>query len=280
MKTISKILFLLCFCLAFFSCGKAGNKPKGKDFVLDNVPRVTLFFDLYIHTQGFLKSLKRNTFQGETLKLDISQLEVNGVDERRIVVRENRMGSRVAYSRLGECELVAPEKDSHYTIYLMNASHKADYRAVDVRVGLYEGNLQFPRKMKWFKENRDGYEGPDEPLKEAIQELNAALDYPWATYGQFLQVTNKKEAHFSVGYGYCLDQYGWHTVKWAGVNSMHSKNKNFMHETFLEEVFELVTGTENIGEKDSVSIVADPKTGHLNAVGRDLFAYLFIKDVK
>ncbi len=279
MKNIPTLLLLLCLCFVV-SCGKAKKKPDGKDYVLDNISRVTLFFDLYNHTQGFLKSFEKRAFQGETLKLHIDQFDVNGVDERRIVVREGRMWRRVAYSRLGECELIAPKTDTYYTIYLMNESHGADYRVVDVRVGLYEGNLQFPRKMKWFIENRDGFEGPVEPLREAIQDLNEALDYPWASYGQFLQVRNKSEAHFFVGYGYCQDQYGWHTAKWAGVNPKHSLTKIFMLETFLEEVFELVTSTENIGEKDSVSIIADPKTGHLNAVGRDLFAYLFIKDVK
>ncbi|MFC2161534.1 hypothetical protein ACFLRX_07780 [Acidobacteriota bacterium] len=91
--------------------------------MIDSVPQVILTFDIYNHTQGLLKSLKIKAFQGEILKLDISQFEVNGVDERRIVIRENRLGSRVAYSRLGNCELVIPERNSSYTIYLMNASH-------------------------------------------------------------------------------------------------------------------------------------------------------------
>ena len=43
---------------------------------------------------------------------------------------------------------------------------------------------------------------------------------------------------------------------------------------------ELVTGTENINEQDTVSLIAEKRTGRLNAVGRDLFAYIFVKDVK
>ena len=202
MKNSFKLEFLLCFCLILFLCGKTKKNPEGKDSVIDNVSRVSLLFDIYNHTQGFLKSIKITAFQGEILKLDISQFEVNGVDERRIVIRKDRLGPLVAYSRLGECELVAPERNSFYTIYLMNASHEADYRVVDVRVGLYEGNLQFPRKMNWFKENRNGYKGPYLPLNGAIEDLNMALDFTWATYGQFFQVTNKKGTHFSVGYGY------------------------------------------------------------------------------
>ena len=50
-------------------------------------------------------------------------------------------------------------------------------------------------------------------------------------------------------------------------------------ETFLEEIFELVTGTEDIGRIDTASVIAD-KNGNLNDVGRDLFAYVFVKDIQ
>lgn len=280
MKRVFFILLLLALSSIFISCGPSRNKQEGKDQVLDNIPRITLFFDVYNHTQGFLKRFEKKTFKGETIKLSIDQFDIEGVDERRIVVREGRMWRRVAYSRLGECEFVAPETDSYYSIYLMNASNNADYRAVDIRVGLYEGNLQFPRIMKWLRDDRDGYEGPDGPLMEAIQDLDDALLYPWARYGQFRKVSTKRESHFSVGYGYCEDEYGIHSLNWAGVNPKHSKDDKFTRETFLEEIFELVTGTENIGEKDSVSLIADPRTGFLSAAGKDLLAYIFVKDVK
>ena len=50
-------------------------------------------------------------------------------------------------------------------------------------------------------------------------------------------------------------------------------------ETFLEEIFELVTGTEDIGRIDTASVIAD-ENGNLNDVGRDLLAYVFVKDAR
>ena len=113
-----------------------------------------------------------------------------------------------------------------------------------------------------------------------INELDEALNFPWIRYGQFDRVFVKSESDFSIGYGYCEDEYGIHTLKWAGVNPDHSPTGQFMKETFLEEIFELITSTENIAERDSVSMIVDPETGAFNEKGRDLLAYIFVKDVK
>lgn len=269
------LILFICFCK---QSPRESSLQNSKDFALP--ARVILSFDIYNHTQGFLKNFSRKVRAEENLKISIQDLDVNGVDERRIVIREGLLGPRLAYSRTGECEFVTPDKDSQLIIYLMNASNEAEYRAVDVWVGIYEGNLQFPRKMKWFLENRDGYQGPEYPIVAAISQLNEALSFPWIKYGQFDQVFIESDSDFSVGYGYCEDEYGIHTLKWAGVNPDHCPTEKFKQETFLEEIFELVTSTENIAEKDSASMIANPDTGALNEKGRDLLAYIFVKDVK
>ena len=278
---MTKSWILICLVLCFFQCKHVSKDPaaqNGADFPLPL--RVRLSFDIYNHTQGFLKDFSLMATAGENQKIAISDLDVDGVDKRRIVVREGLLGRRVAYSRTGECEFLTPEKDSQFVIYLMNASNEAEYRAVDVWVGIYEGNLQFAREMNWFFENRDGYQGPEEPIVDTIFELDEALNFPWTRYGQFDRVFVKSDSHFSVGYGYCEDEYGIHTLNWAGVNPDHSPTEKFKKETFLEEIFELVTSTENIAQKDSVSMIANPDTGALNEKGRDLLAYIFVKDVK
>ena len=276
-----KCLVLLFLILSLVVCQSTENEPT------DPLPdtsglktQVSLSFDIFNHTQGFIKKITRETQAGETLRIAIKDLEVEGIDDRRIVIREGQLGPRVAYSRTGECEFSAPEQDKAYTVYLMNASHGAEYRAVDVWVGIYEGNLQFPRQMMWCIENRNGFEGPSDPITDVVHQMNEALDFPWSNYGKFIQVSKRDDAHFSIGYGFCEDQYGWHTLNWAGVNPDHCPTEKFVRETFLEEIFELVTSTENIAEKDSVSMIADLTTGQLNKVGRDLFAYIFVKDVK
>lgn len=281
MKLFWNGFFLVYLILSLLSCANSENLPAARTSEMSTLPvKLILFFDVYNHTQGFIKSISRDSIAGETFRISISELGVEGVDDRRIVIREGRLGPRVAYSRTGECEFVSPEMDSSYTLYLMNASNGAEYRAVDVWVGIHEGNLQFPRVMKWVREDRDGYEGPETPVEEVVRFLNDALDFSWARYGRFIQVKTKQDADLRIGYGYCRDQYGWHTLKWAGVNPEHCQTLKLKLETFLEEIFELVTCTENIAEEDSARMIADPETGQLNAAGRDLFAYVFIKDVK
>lgn len=275
-------LFLSAACLIFSSsaCRKSTTNTRLEEpEAAKKAVRVSIDFDIYNHTLGYLKSLTESALAGSAFRLRICDLGVSGVDERRIVVREGILGDRVAYSRTGECEFSVPAVDSAYSVFLMNASNRADYRAVDVRVGIYEGNLHFPREMKWSIENRDGFQGPAEPLDKAVQQLDAALDFAWARYGRFINVGKRQESCFTVGYGKCMDQYGWHTLDWAGVNPVHCYNHKLRMETFLEEIFELVTGTEDIAREDTVSLIADKATGRLNGVGRDLLAYIFVKDV-
>jgi hypothetical protein len=50
--------------------------------------------------------------------------------------------------------------------------------------------------------------------------------------------------------------------------------------TFLEEIFELITRLNDIGGEDTASLITDPDTGNLNEVGKDLLAYVFVKDEK
>jgi hypothetical protein len=271
------------FCMVFFLvvCRTTQDEPPVPLSGTSRSPtKVILSFDVFNHTQGLLAEFSRKAKAGEILRFKISEFGVDGIDQRRIVIREGRLGPRVAFGKLGECEFVSPEQDTDYTIYLMNSSSGAEYRAVDVWVGIYEGKLRFPRKMKWYFENRDGFEGQVDPITEVICQLNDALNFPWSRYGQFIQVPVKNMAHFFVGYGFCKDEYGWHTLKWAGINPEHCSDYRFRLETFLEEIFELVTGTENIAEKDSVSMIANQTTGQLNEVGRDLLAYIFVKDVR
>jgi len=280
-KRIRTGLIILALFCSMSSCRKYETGEVGAEPISSQWPQVvSLSFDIFNHTQGFLKSMIRPAKPGQSFVMKIEDLGVTGVDERRIVIREGKLGMRVAYSRLGECEFAVPNENRSYTVYLMNASSNADYRAVDVRVGLYEGNLCFPRAIYWVTEDRDGLQGPDEPLIQAIQQLNDALDYPWVSYGRFFKVDTVIDSHLRVGYGECRDQYGWHTYNWAGVNPIHCSSHRFRLETFLEEIFELVTGTENIGGKDTASLITDGKTGRLNRVGQDLFAYIFVKDIK
>jgi hypothetical protein len=174
----------------------------------------------------------------------------------------------------------APKQDKNYTLFLMNASNGADYRKVDTWINTNEGVLEYVPPIKWFLEDKNGYQGPEDVIQDVVDQLNDALAYSWANYGSFQKVDQRKNNSFGVGYGYCRNQFGWHSPYWAGVNPDHCLTYKMKLATFLEEIFELITRLNDIGGKDTATLITDPETGNLNEVGKDLLAYVFVKDEK
>jgi len=246
----------------------------------ESLDEVVLSFEVYNHTQGFVTALERTTLQGAPVEIDLSALDVQGVDEDRIVIREERFGERVAFSLTGTATFQAPDRDKSYTLYLMNACNGADYRKVDTWTDTSEGILEYIPPLQWYREDRNGMTGPEDVILDAISQLNDALDYAWAKYGIIQRIGERKNRSFGVGYGYCRNQFGWHNPYWAGVNPEHCPTYKMKLETFLEEIFELLTRLNDIGGKDTASLITDPDSGNLNEVGKDLLAYVFVKDEK
>ena len=162
----------------------------------------------------------------------------------------------------------------------MNALNGTDYRKVDTWISANEGVLEYDPSLAWYREDRNDYHGPEDVIQEAIDQLNDALDYPWARYGNLQKIDQRKNSSFGVGYGYCRNQYGWHSPYWAGVNPDYCLTYKTKLETFLEEIFELITRLNDIGGKDTATLITDPESGKLNEVGKDLLAYVFVKDEK
>ncbi len=267
----------LYFCFFLCDCKKDSQTkaPQSKPSV-----QVTLFFEVFNHTQGFLTSFERMAETGTEEAVKISELDVEGVDENRIVIRENRLGTRVGFGQDGVASFEAPDEDKNFTIYLMNASNGADYKKVDTWVNTNEGILEYAPHVNWYREDRNDFQGPEDVIQDAIAQMNEALAYPWAIYGSFQRIDQRKNSSFGLGYGYCRNQFGWHNPYWAGVNPDHCPTYKTKLETFLEEIFELVTRLNDIGGKDTASLITDPDTGNLNELGKDLLAYVFIKDDK
>ncbi len=268
----------LCFALAIF-CG-CNKKSQNDNSFLEPSFRVTLSFDVFNHTQGYLTSLERVAKKGEKAEIKIEELAIEGVDEDRIVIREGRFGPLTAFSKTASAIFEAPGEDCQYTIYLMNASNGADYRVVDTWAGANKGILEYGPFLKWYREDRDGYQGPERVIVEAVVLLNDALTYNWASYGSVTQIEQRINGSFGVGYGYCRNQFGWHNPYWAGVNPEHCSTTEERLATFLEELFELITRLDDIGGKDTASLITDPGSGKLNSRGKDLLAYVFVKDKK
>lgn len=280
-KNVALFFFLrIGLCLAailFCSCNKESKKETSLPPPLF---QVTLSFDVFNHTQGYLTSLERVVKSAEKVMLKIRDLEMEEVDSERIVVREERFGALTAFGKAGWAVFNAPTEDRQYTIYLMNASHGVDYRAADTWTGPNEGILEYAPPIKWYREDRDSYQGLEDEIRDAVDHLNDALSYDWATYGTLIQIEQKANSSFGVGYGHCRNQFGWHNPYWAGINPEHCVTTEERLATFLEELFELITRLNDIGGKDTAGLITDPDTGKLNEKGKDLLAYVFVKDRK
>ena len=271
--------FVLCLCLVFPLCA---CQKKSQDTIplSESSEPVRLSFEVYNHTQGFLTKFNKTLEHGAQVTIRISDLELDGVDVNRMVIREDRFGRRVAFSQKGAAHFIAPKKDKSYTLYLLNASNEADYRKVDTWTNTNEGVLEYVPPFKWYREDRNDYQGQEDVIQDAINQLNDALEYSWAKYGSFLRIDQRTNSSFGVGYGHCRNQFGWHSPYWAGINPDHCLTYNMKLGTFLEEIFELITRLNDIGGKDTATLITDPDTGNLNDVGKDLLAYVFVKDEK
>lgn len=270
---------IVCFCAAVILCA-CQKDPQAKKTLPEASDSVNLSFEIFNHTGGFLTAFEKTCRKGSHLTIDYSGLDVKGVDKERIVIRQDRFGELVAFSRTGTASFVAPALDENYTLYLMNASNGADYRLVDTWPDTYEGVLEYVPPLRWYREDRNDFQGPEDVITDAIAQLNDALDYPWATYGSIQRIDGRENDSFGVGYGYCRNQFGWHNPYWAGVNTEHCHTYKMILTTFLEEIFELLTRLDDIGGKDTANLITDPETGNLNEIGKDLLAYVFVKDEK
>jgi hypothetical protein len=274
-----RALFVTGLSLLFFLCA---CQKETQDRFVDSEPAhsAILSFAVYNHTQGFLTKLKKTVEIGDEVTIQISEIGIDGVDEDRIVMREDLFGAFVASSRTGSVTFIAPAEKKEFTVYLMNASNGADYRKVDTYAGRNEGVLEYVPPLLWYRENKNDYRGPSEVIQDAINQLNNALEYSWAKYGSFQNIDQRRNSSFGVGYGLCRNQFGWHSPYWAGVNPEHCLTYKMKLATLIEEIFELITRLNDIGGKDTATLITDPDSGNLNDVGKDLLAYVFVKDEK
>ncbi len=274
-----KLLPFIWLCIVIFSntCQKESQE---KIPLPESQESVILSFEVYNHTQGYLTDFQRTQECGAPVTIRIDDLGVQGVDGSRMVIREGRFGAQIVFSQAGEATFQAPQQDKNYTIYLMNASNGADYRRVDTWISSNEGVLEYVPPFNWYREDRDEFEGPEDVIQDAINQLNDALAYSWASYGSLQRIDQREKSSFGIGYGYCRNQFGWHSPYWAGVNPDHCLTYKMKLATFLEEIFELITRLNDIGGKDTATLITDQDTGNLNKMGKDLLAYVFVKDEK
>jgi hypothetical protein len=244
--------------------------PPGKD--------VTVTVKFYNHTQGPLGEKQYQGKSNESLALSISQLGFNGVYPERIAVRKaadaNTMGSFLGFAKTGGISIPYPQNDETWEAYLMNFRENA-YELYDADEQVYGCKLSGPRNITW--QRRDiGLTGPDEPIIEAVRQINVALDYPWKRYGSLTQSDNG-----DIGIGYTdltdlLDPYSGslkdHTI-FIDPNRIPKYEDRVG--TFIIATFGYLTRT---GLRVAIEQLTDKLTGNLAPFGKDLLGYFYVKD--
>jgi hypothetical protein len=263
------MLALLLIGGASAICACKGGAPR------DLVNVQVVFFN---HTQGPLGEKSYQGLSGESFTITISGLGYAEIDPDRIVVRKSAaretMGEFLRFSTSGSATLEYPEADETWEAYLMNGG--TDYQLLD---GLTPRLLA--RTLRWLRRDWDAT-GPEEPIVDAFDQFNSALDHPWKQYGRF--ELGDIGIRFEVGYGSnnlglpsvfstYSDPY-YIKVDPALCPSYADKLKYFIQNIFKLSTY--VLGLE--GDVFLHNTICYQTTGSLNDVGRDLIAYIYVKN--
>ncbi|MCX6567834.1 MAG: hypothetical protein NT147_02130 [Candidatus Aminicenantes bacterium] len=249
---------------------------------------VTVSIKFYNHTQGELGEKSYSGKSGQPFGVSIDSLGYSGVDTRRIAVRKaaarDTMGALVGFSRTGTIALQYPVGDESWEAYLMNAGAQQQYQYIDedVDLGWGWGALKHPRNLVWHRGDEDRT-GPDEPIFEAIRQLGSALDYPWKVYGSYPQGAGG----VAVGYAHLTgtDQgpaYWLLNDSFIWVDPERAPTDIDKLKWFIDAIFGYSTAVFSLdggGSAGRNQTICDQATGNLNAIGQDLLAYVYVKDV-
>jgi len=256
----------------FVTCKKTPTEPA--------VP-VILSFEVFNHTQGSQRSFTDSVMSEDSVTININELGVSGVDDRRIALYHDDFSKKIAFSTTGQISFEAPRQDTSYDVVLFNAlpvnifGDQISYQWMDDQgVGLYDNKRDFIV----FRRDYDGVTGPEEPWKTVFDELNSALELNGRKWGSI--TSSNEEGDFSYGYAICVDSQG------SRQDGLHEGYRIVIdHERLnldkqrcavgLEVAFENITMTEDIG--GSPSLMTIQHGGQLRQEGKDLFAYVFIK---
>ncbi|MCX6567722.1 MAG: hypothetical protein NT147_01555 [Candidatus Aminicenantes bacterium] len=238
---------------------------------------VTVTIKFYNHTQGPLDEKQYPGKSDGGFSLDIGQLGFNGVYPMRIAVRKvdnvETMGSLVGFSKTGSINLKYPENNESWEAYLMNFRANT-YELFDADEQVGGCKLSGPRNITWRRQDV-GSTGPDEPVLEAVRQINEALNYPWKKYGSLTQSIG---GDLQIGYDIIpyVDPYNrsleghWITIDPTRLTTYESRLG-----TFITSIFGYLTMT---GLRVVNAQMTDAATGNLTPFGKDMMGYFFVKD--
>jgi len=260
---------------------KSPVSPEESDFVVDP------HFSVFNHLSGKIGDYGlKGVMTGSEVNIKVDDLGVGGVDSKRIVVR----------GPLNDCVFLGFGRDGSvsfrvdklhqrwgfdYGLFLMDGGVPgSEYDKIDYWVdqGGNSGTLRYGHEVLWKREDKDGVTGPDEPLLDAVGQLDGSLGRGWVHYGDFTKVGSG--ADFGIGYGRCSGYPAIHssTQNWAGVNPEMVTGYGGRKALFLEEIFELMNRVADLGGVNTNKTITDSSTGDLNSVGKALNCYVHVKD--
>ena len=255
-----------------------------------------LTFTVYNHTAGRLGSWSATLQSGATVSLAVGSLgevvdadgntvqaaiPVDSADAQRLVVRkaaaDGRVGDFVAASTSGTVTFQVPiVSRAAYDVFVMNAQNGTDYTLID------RGALGFARNLSISRgADAGGATGPDGAIDSLVRALAEAVSFPWMAYGRVSRGT--ADGQIVVVY----------TQPNAGACATYTRSTGMLYVNpercaavpvdvsgvMLENGIELVSGVRDIGGPDSAGLL-DWGSLRLTPTGRDLLAYVFLKDSK
>jgi hypothetical protein len=253
-----------------------------------------LTFTVFNHTAGRLGSWAAARQSGMTVTLSIDALgevvdeegnvvqapiPVDSADSQRLVVRQaataGRVGAFVGASTTGSVSFQVPyAARASYDVFVMNALNGSDYRLVD------SGSLGFDRALTISRgADAGGATGPDDAIDILVQALSEAVTFPWMSYGRVTRVAADGQifvVYIQPNAGSCATYTRSTGMLFVNPEQCAAVPVD-VRGAMLENGLELVSGVRDIGGTDSAALL-DWDTLRLTPTGRDLLAYVFLKD--
>jgi len=266
-----------------------------------NTP-IDINFTVYNHTQGKIGTYKINTTTGTKTDINIATVleylrthdgdnTKANVDDKRIAIRyatqNNKIGNFIAYSNTGAASITPTTNMTNIEAWLMNASNKAPYNCVDNDTFNGPGGQMYLGKRNYTvkREDKDGYTGPEEVWSGKIDgqegvfiQMRKAMNPFGITYSIFTIDPNSTNPDYTYGYGKCNGFAGVHLGNHIEVNPVAlNQNPIAMIQIGVAEKHENDTIVDDLCGRDSSWTITNTD-GNFNSIGKDLYAYVLVKD--
>lgn len=254
---------------------------------------VSVLVRFYNHTQGYIGEKVYSGLSDSPLAIRVDDCpDTRTVDSSRLAVREAAkggwLGKHVEFSRTGQLSRAKfPKQDMEYDAFLMNITNGADYDLIDNHPSGYGGRTFHSPNATWWRDDDPGCDGPDEIPREAIRQIGEILVFPWARYMAFTEVTTPP--NFFIGYlcpaeppGNSYRGYAHSFAGWANPAVCRDQGHPLLR-VFLEQIFKHLTGclfAYEVAPAGMLTYEYITDESSLNTVGKDLLAYVPVKDTR